>query len=90
MGIDSEGDDLKAGDKEGWARDKAAISRFVKEEKMPYPVLIDGDSISNAYGGLDAMPTSFWVDRSGKVVAAQMGITSKDDMEAKIKKALGE
>jgi hypothetical protein len=35
------------------------------------------------------MPTSFYVDRSGKVVAAQMGITSKDDMEANIRKALG-
>jgi cytochrome c biogenesis protein CcmG/thiol:disulfide interchange protein DsbE len=34
------------------------------------------------------MPTSFWVDRNGKVVASQMGITSKDDMEEKIKKAL--
>jgi thiol-disulfide isomerase/thioredoxin len=90
LGIDSENDDLKPDDKDGWAQDKAAVARFVKQEKMPYPVLLDGDSISNEYGGLEAMPTSFWVDRSGKVIAAQMGITSKDDMEAKIKKALGE
>jgi thiol-disulfide isomerase/thioredoxin len=89
LGIDSENDDLKPDDKDGWAQDKAAVARFVKQEKMPYPVLLDGDSISNEYGGLEAMPTSFWVDRSGKVIAAQMGITSKDDMEAKIKKALG-
>jgi thiol-disulfide isomerase/thioredoxin len=90
LGIDSENDDLKPDDKDGWAQDKAAVARFIKQEKMPYPVLLDGDSISNEYGGLEAMPTSFWVDRSGKVIAAQMGITSKDDMEAKIKKALGE
>lgn len=90
LGIDSEGDDLKAGDTEGLINQKKAVMRFVKQEKMPYPVLLDGDSISNQYGGLEAMPTSFWVDRSGKVIAAQMGISSKDDMEAKIKKALGE
>jgi thiol-disulfide isomerase/thioredoxin len=90
LGIDSEGDDLKAGDTEGLTNQKKAVMRFVKQEKMPYPVLLDGDSISNQYGGLEAMPTSFWVDRSGKVIAAQMGISSKDDMEAKIKKALGE
>lgn len=88
LGIDSEGDDLKAGDQEGFARQKTAVERFVKQEKMPYPVLMNGDSIATQYGGLDAMPTSFWVDRTGKVVAAQMGITSKDDMEEKIKKAL--
>jgi cytochrome c biogenesis protein CcmG/thiol:disulfide interchange protein DsbE len=88
LGIDSEGDDLKASDAEGFARQKTAVQRFVSKEKMPYPVLLNGDSIANRYGGLDAMPTSFWVDRTGKVVASQMGITSKDDMEEKIKKAL--
>jgi cytochrome c biogenesis protein CcmG/thiol:disulfide interchange protein DsbE len=88
LGIDSEGDDLKADDKDGFAKQKESVAKFVKLEKMPYPVLLNGDSIANQYGGLDAMPTSFWVDRNGKVVASQMGITSKDDMEEKIKKAL--
>jgi glutathione peroxidase-family protein len=32
---------------------------------------------------------SFFVDRDGKVVAAQMGLTSKEDIEGNIKKALG-
>jgi cytochrome c biogenesis protein CcmG/thiol:disulfide interchange protein DsbE len=88
LGISTEGDDLPPGDKDGWARDKAAIAKFVKEEHMQYPVLINGDSLATEYGGLDAMPTSFYVDRSGKVVAVQLGITSKDDMEANIRKAL--
>ena len=90
LGISTEGDDLKKDDKAGWAKDKAAIAKFVAEEKMPYPVLIDGDSLSQAYGGLDAMPTSFFVDRKGTVVAAQMGLTSESDIEANIKKALAE
>ncbi len=90
LGISAEGDDLQPGDKEGWAKDKAAIAKFVKEEKMPYPVLIDGDSISKPYGGIDAMPTSFYVDRSGNVVSVQLGLTSKDEMEANIRKSLGE
>jgi len=90
LGISAEGDDLQPGDKEGWAKDKAAIAKFVKEEKMPYPVLINGDSISKPYGGIDAMPTSFYVDRSGNVVSVQLGLTSKDDMEANIRKTLGE
>ncbi len=44
---------------------------------MPYPVLIDGASISTPYGGLDALPTSYFVDRNGKVVAAQLGLTPR-------------
>jgi thiol-disulfide isomerase/thioredoxin len=89
LGISTEGDDLAADDKAGWVKEKASIAKFVNEEKMPYPVLIDGDSLSKPYGGLDSMPTSFYVDRSGTVVAVQMGLTSKDDMEANIRKALG-
>ncbi len=90
LGISAEADELAPDDKSGWAKDKAEIAKFVQQEHMPYPVLINGDSISHEYGGFEAMPTSFWVDRSGKVIAAQMGITSKDDMEANIRKALGE
>jgi thiol-disulfide isomerase/thioredoxin len=89
VGISTEGEDLQPGDKEGIARQKAAIARFVKEYRMQYPVLINGDSLANTYGGLDAMPTSVYVNAEGKVVAMQLGITSKDDMEANIKKALG-
>jgi thiol-disulfide isomerase/thioredoxin len=89
LGISTEGDDLAPDDKPGWVKEKAAIAKFVKEEKMPYPVLIDGDRLSKPYGGLDSMPTSFYVDRSGAVVAVQIGLTSKDDMEANIRKALG-
>ena len=89
LGISTEGDDLAPDDKAAWVKEKAAIAKFVKEEKMPYPVLINGDSLSKPYGGLDSMPTSFYVDRNGTIVAAQMGLTSKDDMEANIRKALG-
>jgi cytochrome c biogenesis protein CcmG/thiol:disulfide interchange protein DsbE len=89
VGVSTEGDDLKPDDKDGWAQDKAAIQKFVQLEKMPYPVLMDGDSISKDYGGLDAMPTSFFIDRDGKVVAAQLGLTSKDEIESNIRKALG-
>jgi thiol-disulfide isomerase/thioredoxin len=88
VGISTEGDDLQPGDTEGLARQKAAIAKFVKEYHMQYPVLVNGDSLATKYGGLDAMPTSVYVNREGKVVAMQLGITSKDDMVANIEKTL--
>src|SRR3569833_1025748 len=90
IGISSEGDDLKPDDKEGWAHDKAAIAKFVKQEHMQYPVLINGDSLAAAYGGLEAMPTSENNNKQEKDEAKQLGISSKDDMEAHIRKAMGE
>lgn len=88
LGIDTEGDDLKKDDKAAWAKDKSAVAKFVDQEKITYPVLVNGDSLSQEYGGLDAMPTSFFVDRKGTVVAAQMGLTSESDIESNIQKAL--
>jgi len=82
-------DDLDRGEPEKLSAEKKEIAAFVQKMHMPYPVLIGGDSISNPYGGLDDLPTSFFVDRDGTVVDAQLGLTSKDEIEAKIKKSLG-
>ncbi len=82
-------DDIDRGDAQKLSDEKRQIARFVQQEHMPYPVLIDGDSISQPYGGLDALPASFFVDRNGVVVAAQLGLTSKAEIEANIRKALG-
>jgi cytochrome c biogenesis protein CcmG/thiol:disulfide interchange protein DsbE len=90
LGVDTEGDDLETSDKAGWAKAESNAGKFATEMKVPYPVLLDGDSISRNYGGLDVLPMSFFVDRSGKVVAAQAGLTSESDIEANIKKALGD
>jgi len=81
-------DDIDRDDKQKLGDEKQEIARFVQQMHMPYPVLIEGDKLSQPYGGLDAMPTSFYVDRKGVVVASQLGLTSKDDIEANIKKAL--
>jgi cytochrome c biogenesis protein CcmG/thiol:disulfide interchange protein DsbE len=90
LAVDTEGDDLKNDDKAGWAKATAAAGKFVAQEKIPYPVLLDGDSIDREYGGLDNLPTSFFVDRKGVVVAAQVGLTSEQDIESKIQKALNQ
>jgi len=55
-----------------------------------YPVLIDGDTVKPALRRAGRAAASFYVDRNGTVVAAQVGVTTKDEMEADIRKALGE
>jgi thiol-disulfide isomerase/thioredoxin len=83
-------DDIDRGNPMKLNEEKQQIAHFVQRMRIPYPVLIDGDSISQFYGGLDVLPTSFFVDRNGNLVAEQMGVTSKEEIERKIKKALGE
>jgi peroxiredoxin len=80
-------DDLDEDDKARLATEKAEVVRFAKGEGINYPVLLDGLSLKS-YGELDAFPTSFYIDRSGKVIEVVTGLVSRDEVEANIKKAL--
>ncbi len=82
-------DDLNRDDPKELAKDKMEIAQSAQKLHIDYPVLIDGASLDKPYGGLDELPESFFVSRNGMVVAAQLGLTSKADIESNIKKALG-
>ena len=88
LGVSSQGDDVTPKQKTAWDKDKADIEKFAQQDKLPYPVLLGGDSIAKPYGGVDALPTSFFLNRKGVVVAATMGLTSESELEANIQKAL--
>jgi cytochrome c biogenesis protein CcmG/thiol:disulfide interchange protein DsbE len=82
-------DDLDKDDQKKLAADIADISKGAQQLHIPYPVLIDGDSISKPYGDVEVFPTSFFIDRSGTIVGYSAGLTSKDELESNIQKALG-
>lgn len=88
LGVSSQGDDVTPKDKSAWDKDKTDIAKFAQQEKLPYPVLLGGDGIAKPYGGVEDLPTSFFVNRKGVVVAAVMGLTSESELEANIEKAL--
>jgi thiol-disulfide isomerase/thioredoxin len=82
-------DDLDRGDAAKLAGEKKKIARSAQQMGIPYPVLLDGASLSKKYGELDSLPASVFVDRNGNVVAVHLGLDSKAAIEGKIKKALG-
>ncbi len=81
-------DDLDVDDKAKLKTEKAEVVKFAKGMQINYPILFDGLSLKS-YGELDSFPTSFYIDRSGKVVDVVTGLISRDEVEANIKKALG-
>jgi peroxiredoxin len=73
-------------DDDGWA----AIKPYVAEHKMNYRVLLGNDSVSELYGGVDALPTSFIVDRDGKIASVHVGLAGKSEYIDEIQSLLGE
>lgn len=82
-------DDLDLEDKTKLLQEKKDIADKAAQMKINYPVLIDDASVSTPYGGIDGLPTTFFIDRSGKVVASTVGLVPRNEIEADIKKALG-
>ena len=70
---------------------KDVVAKTVKKLGVTYPILLKNDKIEDAYG-LEYMPMSFYVDKTGKVLIATAGISDgqggKDAIEANIQKLL--
>ena len=69
-------------DDEGWT----VVKPFVAELAINYRVLQGSDATAQLYGGVDALPTTFLIDRDGKIAATHVGLAGKDDFEDGIKK----
>ncbi len=71
-------------DDEGWE----AVKPFLSDLGVNYRVVIGSDSTAEMYGGVDALPTTFLIDRTGKIAAVHVGLTSKKDFEDGVQELL--
>jgi thiol-disulfide isomerase/thioredoxin len=67
---------------------KDEIARFAKDMGVNYPVLIGKEAVGDAYGGVPALPESFFVGRDGKIVDRIIGLKGRAEIEDSVKKAL--
>ena len=65
---------------------KDEIAKAVRKIGVTYPILLTDGKVAPAYGGVDFLPMTFYVDRAGTVSAETAGLASKDEVEANIKK----
>ena len=66
------------------------IKEFQKEMKLDYTVLLGGESIADKFGGIAAAPTTFIIDREGRIRQKIIGQRSRASFEASVKPLLGE
>jgi peroxiredoxin len=71
-------------DEEGWD----VVKPYAREAGINYRLVIGNDDIAQQYGGVDALPTTFLIDREGRIAAVHVGLTSKSDFEDGIQELL--
>jgi hypothetical protein len=65
------------------------VAKFVKDVGVNYTILMGKEAVGEAYGGVVGLPTTFYIDRQGRIVDQVVGLVSHSDIEDNIKKALG-
>jgi len=71
-------------DDEGWD----VVKPFAKYMGINYRLVIGDDTIATLYGGVEALPTTFLIDREGRIASVHVGLSSKRDFEDEIQELL--
>jgi peroxiredoxin len=62
---------------------------YATSRKLPFPVTIDVNSqLAKAFGGVNATPASFLIDKQGKILQTTIGSPQFPKLHNKIRKAL--
>ncbi len=71
-------------DEDGWK----VVKPYVQEHKVNYRVLLGDESVGQLYGGVDSLPTTFLIDRTGKVAFVHVGLAGKNEYLDEVQKLL--
>ena len=64
------------------------IAEFAHEMGVNYQVLLGTDQVSDDYGNVQYLPTTFYLDRNGIIVDKAAGLFSREEIETDVKKIL--
>jgi peroxiredoxin len=71
-------------DDEGWE----VVKPYITSKKVNYRVVMGDDSMANLYGGVESLPTTFVLDRDGRIARTHVGLVSKSEYENDIQELL--
>ena len=63
---------------------ESKVSKFAKDYKMTYPILLDIDGTTSDAYRVFGIPMSFFIDRNGLVKDSFIGMLTKEDLSKKL------
>jgi hypothetical protein len=64
------------------------VKPYLTERKVNYRVLLGDDSVTQLYGGVDSLPTTFVIDKDGRIASAHVGLVGKNEYLGEIQALL--
>jgi thiol-disulfide isomerase/thioredoxin len=66
----------------------APVKKFAQAQGMNYTLVMGNDEIVEAFGGFEAIPTTFLINRGGRIVNQKTGAMPAEAYEKLVKQAL--
>lgn len=66
------------------------LRAFYRKHDMNYPVIAGDQQITDAFGGVPGLPTTFIIDRHSRIAARQVGATNFQSLEQQVVRLLHE
>ena len=60
------------------------LRAFYRKHSMNYPVIAGDQQITDAFGGVPGLPTTFIIDRHSRIAARQVGATNFQSLEHEV------
>jgi cytochrome c-type biogenesis protein len=73
-----------------WNSPVSDIQAFQQEIKIDYPILLDSENIGDLFGGIQSFPTTYIIDRQGRIRYKVPGQRNRATFEAAVKLLLNE
>jgi thiol-disulfide isomerase/thioredoxin len=73
-------------DDEGWE----VVKPYIAAKKINYRIAVGTEELAREYGGVDAIPTTYLIDRDGKIATVHVGLISKSEYRNDIVQLLEE
>ncbi len=64
------------------------VKKFIQDHQVTYPVVMGDEAVQAAFGGMDAIPTTFIIDRAGNLRDRKVGRESVDAYEQTLRRYL--
>lgn len=68
----------------------ADVAPFARELAINYPLVIGNPQVVESYGGIRGIPTTFLIDKKGRIAAKYVGYQDKQVFEKEIQRLLTE
>ena len=65
------------------------VKDFAREFRIQYPIVMGDEKVAESFGGIIGLPTTFIIDRNGKIAKKYIGLPPADDLKKRVKDLVG-